>query len=176
MPDRWALTPEPYVEGGLVLHGFIEKEDAERFASLFLPEWEARPVGERAEGHRAVCADCAADWPCDHEKVEREAKAILHETRHRCHACHRSVMGCLRVDVKCAGGLGQDLAFHGRQGKCRNAAIKLLKDLGRDDDLKRLDEEVEMRRGWRERAKEQRAERARRIQRAGELLAQEEAA
>jgi len=173
--DHWALTPEPYVEGGLVLHGFKEQEEAERFASLYLPDWQALPVGPRKEGHKAVCRDCGADWPCPHETVERQAKAILHEGRNRCHHCSRSVMGCLRVEVKGGGHLGQDLTFHGRQGKCRTAALKLLNKLGRDDELQRLAEEEDRRKRWLTEAKERKAERTARLKRAVELLAQEEA-
>ena len=53
--------------------------------------------------------------------------------------------------------MGQDLAFHGRQGKCRNAAVKLLRELGDDKELARLAEEDERRRQWREDAKARRA-------------------
>lgn len=145
MADHWALTPEPYVEGGLVLHGFKSEGDAERFASLHLPTWEAHPVGEREEGHRAVCGECGTKWPCQHERVEREASAILFDSRYACHTCGKSTIGGLSIKVPSAGGLGQDLKFHGRQGKCRNAAVKLLKELGRDKELQKLQAEEQRR-------------------------------
>jgi len=161
MADHWALTPEPYVEGGLALHGFKSEGDAERFASLHLPDWVARPVGAREEGHRAVCGECGTKWPCQHERVEREASQILFETRHACHTCGKSTIGSLSIKVPGAGDLGQDLKFHGRQGKCRNAAVKLLKDLGRTEEVDKLLAEEQRRKdhlAYCKRRKKERAE------------------
>lgn len=160
MADHWALTPEPYVEGGLVLHGFKEREDAERFADLNLPNWVARPVGERQEGHREICAECGTEWPCQHERVEREAKQILWESSHSCHTCRRSIVGALSIVVRNAGDLGQDLQFHGRQGKCRNAAVKLLTELGRDDELAKLKTEEQRRKDFTAYCKRRKQDRA----------------
>jgi hypothetical protein len=156
--DHWALTPEPYVEGGLVLHGFKAEEDAERFASLHLPDWVARPVGAREEGHRAICAECGTNWPCHHRQVESEASAILFNSQYACHVCTKSTMGSLSIRVPAAGDLGQDLRFHGRQGKCRNAAVKLLEELGRDEELQKLHAEEQRRKDFAAYCKKRKAE------------------
>lgn len=158
MADHWALTPEPYVEGGLVLHGFKSEGDAERFASLHLSEWVARPVGKREEGHRAICAECGTNWPCQHERVESEASQILFRSRNACHTCGKSAAFCLTIEVPGAGDLGQDLKFHGRQGKCRNEAVKLLKELGRDEALERLLAEEQRRKDFAAHCKKRKAE------------------
>lgn len=158
MSDHWALTPEPYVEGGLVLHGFKAEEDAERFASLYLPGWVARPVGPREEGHRAICADCGTEWPCHHERVEKEAAAILFDSQHACHICGKSTAFNLSIRIPNAGDLGQDLRFHGRQGKCRNAAVRLLKELGRNEELDQLLVEEQRRKDFAAYRKKRKAE------------------
>jgi len=140
--ERWMLIRgrrEPYV------YPFASREDAETFAlDHGLLDWRAQRHDDPDEDHQAVCARCRERWPCEHVRLDREARNIILRAQRTCARCDQLIGGTL-ICVRGGGELGEDVAYHGRKGACRNMARRELLRLGHHDAVARLDAEDEHR-------------------------------
>lgn len=117
---------------------FREREDAEDWAlDHGLIDYQPQEMAE-APQHHEICARCREPWPCEHERLDREAARILYAAKHICHRCEKRIGGML-ITVEGGGDLGQDVNYHGRKGACRNTAMRELRRLGHTEQLERLE-------------------------------------
>lgn len=131
---------------------FDSREDAEEWAlDHGCMDWRAELIADRDE-HESACGRCRTPWPCEHVRLDRQARQIILAAENACARCGKCV-GWMEVRVKGGGLLGEDIKFHGRQGACRKEGIRRLKALDTDDaraELARIDQEAAYAREHRE--------------------------
>lgn len=136
---------------------FRSEDEAADFAlDHGLLDWRASRVDDPEREHEPVCARCHERWPCEHVRLDGEAKRIIHAAANRCHRCGKQV-GWYKITVPGGGDLGQDVVYHGRKGACRNLAMRELERLGHHDLIARVLRDEDRRARWREQIQEMKA-------------------
>lgn len=136
--ERWILSRgrgEPHV------YPFRSEADALDFAlDHGMIDWRAERTDDPQEEHEAICHRCKEPWPCTHVRLDRQTAMILGAAKRTCHRCGKEIGGTL-IRIEGGGPLGEDVAYHGRKGACRNMARRELARLGRHEDVARHDDE-----------------------------------
>lgn len=125
---KWALmrgNREP------MIWPFRTQEDAEDWALEHgCLDWHTKEIADRPE-HEAICGRCREPWPCEHVRLDRHAVSIIRANENRCARCGKQI-GWMKITIKSAGDFGEDVRYHGRQGACKNEALRRLRALDTD--------------------------------------------
>lgn len=153
MPDseRWRLVRG---QRDVQVWPFGSAAEAADFAlDHGLLDWRPDRVDEPDEGHHQICGRCRETWPCEHVRLDRQAQRILSAAANTCRRCRKPI-GWYKIAVPGGGDLGEDAVYHGKQGACRNLAVRELQRLGHADLLTKLLRDEATRAEWLTQARE----------------------